>query len=236
MKFVGDGEKLKCLLDKTQKLVCYALSKDKVHLKQQSVNPNEESKSVSESDSVPQTKKIKLSESCQTLTDWQRYMMKGEMLSDISVTTAQTLLMKQFPNFNGSQPTFYQQRNQPVESVAYEKNQLQIIHCRGNHWVAVSSIGCENDFVYVYESLYTSLDETTKQVVSSQFHARCITMQPMQKQVDRTDCGLFAVTVITAICYGKDTSQMHFKQDEMRDHLLKCFKDKYMTVFLALNY
>ena len=74
LKFVGDEEKLKFLLDKTQKLVsnCYALSKDKVHLKQQSVNPNEESKSVSESDSVPQTKKIKLSESCETLTDWQR--------------------------------------------------------------------------------------------------------------------------------------------------------------------
>ena len=69
--------------------------KDKVHLKQQSVNPNEESKSVSESDSVPQTKKIKLSE-CETLTDWQRDMMKGEMLSDIPVTTAQTLLKKQF--------------------------------------------------------------------------------------------------------------------------------------------
>ena len=77
LKFVGDREKLKCLLDKTQKLACYALSKDQVHLKQQSVNPNEESKSVSESDSIPQTKKIKLSASCETLTVWQRDMMKS---------------------------------------------------------------------------------------------------------------------------------------------------------------
>ena len=102
LKFVGDREKLKFLLDETQKLVCYALSKDKVHLKQQSVNPNEESTSVSESDSVPLTKKIKLSESCETLTDWQRDMIKGEMLSDISVTTAQTLLKKQF-SFSSAQ-------------------------------------------------------------------------------------------------------------------------------------
>ena len=77
LKFVGDREKLKCLLDKTQKLACYALSKDQVRLKQQSVNPNEESKSVSESDSIPQTKKIKLSASCETLTVWQRDMMKS---------------------------------------------------------------------------------------------------------------------------------------------------------------
>ena len=55
---------------------------------------------MSESDSVPETKKMKLSESCETLTGWQRDMMKGEMLSDILVNIAQSLLKKQFPNFN----------------------------------------------------------------------------------------------------------------------------------------
>ncbi|KAL5503151.1 hypothetical protein EMCRGX_G010058 [Ephydatia muelleri] len=85
LKFVGDREKLKCLLDKTQKLACYALSKDQVHLKQQSVNPNEESKSVSESDSIPQTKKIKLSASYLTTkappgtsTEMPTFMPLGE--------------------------------------------------------------------------------------------------------------------------------------------------------------
>ena len=156
------------------------------------------------------------------------------MLSDIPVNTVQTLLKKQFPNFNGLQPTICQQRNQPVEIVV-DTNKLQIIHCRGNHWVAVSSVGCKNDSVYVFDSLYTFLDETTKQVVSRQFHARCIIMQPMQKQLGRTDCGLFALAVITAICHGKDPFQMHFKQEEMRDHLLKCFKDKYMTLFPCID-
>ena len=198
------------------------------------MNPNEESKSVSESDGVPQTKKIKLSESCETLIDWQRDIMKREMLSDIPVNTAQTLLKKQFPNFNGLQPTIHQQRNQPVEIVV-DTNQLQIIHSHSNHWVAVSSVGCKNDSVYVYDSLYTSLDEM--KVVSRQFHARCITMQPMQKlvHVGGADCGLFAVAVITAICHGKDPSQMHFKQEEMRDLLLKCFKDKCMTLFPCIE-
>ena len=70
LKFIGDREKLKCLLDKIKKLVCYEFSKDKVDLKQQSVNPYEESKSGSKSDGVPQTKKIKLSESCETVIDW----------------------------------------------------------------------------------------------------------------------------------------------------------------------
>ena len=51
----------------------------------------------------------------------------------------------------------------------------------------------------VYDSLYTSLDETTKVVVSSMFHTHCINMQPLQKQVGGTDCGLFAIAVITAI-------------------------------------
>ncbi len=82
------------------------------------------------------------------------------------------------------------------------------------------------------DSLYTSPDETTKEVISSLFHTRCrISMQPLQKQVGRTDCELFAVAVITAFSHSKDPSQMHFKQEEMRDHLLKCFKDKYITLF-----
>ena len=63
--------KLKCLLDKTQKLTSSALSKDKVrsaHLTQQ-LDHKEESESVV--DSVPETKKMKLSE-YETLTNWHK--------------------------------------------------------------------------------------------------------------------------------------------------------------------
>ena len=52
----------------------------------------------------------------------------------------------------------------------------------------------------IYNSLYTSLDETTKVTVSSLF-SFCVNMhmQPLQRQAGGTDCGLFAIAVITAL-------------------------------------
>lgn len=60
-------------------------------------------------------------------------------------------------------------------------------------------------------------------------------MQPMQKQVGGTDWGLFAVAVITAICYGKDLSQMEFKHKEMRDDLLKYLHDSISLHWIIKN-
>ena len=109
---------------------------------------------------------------------------------------------------------------------------MQIIHCRGNHWIVSSSIGCIKDSVNIYDSLNTSLDETTKVTVSSLF-GFCVNMhmQPLQRQVGGTDCGLFAIAVITAIAHGKNPTQLKFKQEEMRDHLLNCFKKEHVTLF-----
>ena len=105
---------------------------------------------------------------------------------------------------------------------------------RSIHWIVASSVGCIEDIVNIYDSLYTSLDGPTKMVVSSLFHARTnMHMQPLQKQVGGTDCGLFAIAVISAIAYGKDPSLLQFKQEEMREHLLNCFKNEYITLFLC---
>ena len=74
-------------------------------------------------------------------------------------------------------------------------------------------------------SLYTSLDETR---INMQ-------IQPLQEQVGGTDCGLFAIAVITAIAHGKDPSQLQVKHEERRDHLLKCFKDEHITLFPCIE-
>ena len=223
-----DSEKTRYLLDKTKKLVSSALPKDK-RPSEQVVHKEEGESSV---DEVPETKKIKLSVSeSENVTDWQRDIMRGEMLSDIAINIAQRLLKKQFPNLTGLQPTLYQLKDQTDEGVILE-NQLQVIHCRGNHWIVASSVGCTKGTVNIYDSIYASLDESTKTVVSSLFHARTnMHMQPLQKQVGATDCGLFAIAVISAIAYGKDLSQLQFKQEEMRQHLLNCFKNENITLF-----
>ena len=84
----------------------------------------------------------------------------------------------------------------------------------------------------IYDSLYTSFNETTKAIVSSLFHTHInVHIQPLQEQVGGTDCGLFAIAVATVIGHGKEPSQLQFKQDQMRDHLINCFKNEYITFF-----
>ena len=90
---------------------------------------------------------MKLSE-CKNLTDWQRDIMDGKMLSDIPINIVQCLLKKQFPDLKGLQPTVYQQRTQTVESIRQDEtveNQLQITHYHGNRWIVASSVGCIKD-------------------------------------------------------------------------------------------
>ena len=48
---------------------------------------------------------------------------------------------------------------------------LQILHCRGNHWCVVTSIGCCAGQVKVYDSLYRSIDQVTLNLISSLFGA-----------------------------------------------------------------
>ena len=124
LKFEVDSEKLSFLLDKTQKLVSSPLFKGKAQ-PPRFTHEVSHHKEKSETDEVPETKKMKLSE-CD-LTDCQSGIMKGEMLSDIPINIAQRLLKKQFSNLKGLQPTVYQQRNQAAESVCLMpvENQLQ---------------------------------------------------------------------------------------------------------------
>jgi len=54
------------------------------------------------------------------------------------------------------QLTLYQHTKRPSE------NELQIIHCRSNHWIIVfSSTGC----VDVYDSLFDEVDHATEKVI-----------------------------------------------------------------------
>ncbi len=92
---------------------------------------------------------------------------------------------------------------------------------------ANTSIGCpNNDSVSVYDSVFTSLDSRTVDVIKNHFTSRTIQVQPFQKQLGGKDCGLFSIAAITAIVYGEDPSQLKFIQAEMRNHLFTCFKNK----------
>ena len=58
-----------------------------------------------------------------------------------------------------------------------------------------------------------------------------IDINKMQRQIGSQDCGLFAITVSTALLHGLDVPQITFCQKEMRRHLISCFIAKSLTPF-----
>ena len=106
------------------------------------------------------------------------------------------------------------------------KTGVQIIFDRGNHWIVAANIHDDGTgAVKVYDSLYNCIDSKSKGVVKNLFEttAADISVVNMQKQHGSTDCGLFAIAVVTALLFGEDPSSLHFEQSCMRNHLLQCY-------------
>lgn len=154
---------------------------------------------------------------------------KGDLLSDLPINLAQHFLQSQFPQIEGLQSTLLQSKKRPPSGRL--KNQLQIVHGHRNHWIVVSSIKCEDGAVNVYDSLYDSLDASTREVVFNLFGRVGLNFVRTQKQSGGRDCGLFAIANATAIANGIDPLKLKFNQGAMRSHLVSCFKNKTMTLF-----
>ena len=70
---------------------------------------------------------------------------------------------------------------------------IQVLHNGQGHWVTISTIGCQQAEVDVFDSLFADERELNKQL-QSQIAALLHTDQDVaQQQEGRDDCGIFAV-------------------------------------------
>lgn len=81
-------------------------------------------------------------------------LINGHELNDLHMAASQALLMAKFPNIKGLSSTLA-----PVSLDEWNADYIQILHCNGNHWIAVSTKNCSCDQVNVYDSLYKHISE-----------------------------------------------------------------------------
>ena len=140
--------------------------------------------------------------------------MNAELSSD-EINYAQELLKLQFPNINGYQSTFLQDKPLDLTEDAV-KNKIQIIYCKSqHHWIAASTMQCTLGQVKVYDSVFTYCDKETEKVISNLFQWNTtkllITVSRCCKQKGVVDCGLYAIVYSTAIAFGDNPSKLKFK-------------------------
>ena len=124
-----------------------------------------------------------------TLTNLDRRLISdGEKLIDKHINSAQRILHEQFPNLNGLVVSFLQCRplNGPTS------NAIQILHIRGDYWVvAATSMGSK--IARVYDSVYSSLDQSSSKLITCFFavvvHAMLkLQMCKSRKVIVNVDC------------------------------------------------
>ena len=159
-----------------------------------------------------------------------------EWIDDDLIHAGQTLLQNQHPYMGGLQ--------KPALSAqfAMEPNAgefIQILCIRNNHWICVSTVGCQPSTINVFDSMYGFLDRQMKKLIADIMQTREKQIKvhycDVQWQSGGSDCGLFAVAFATSICCGVDPTTVAFEQRFMREHFLDCLQTKTMTMFPVRN-
>ena len=160
-------------------------------------------------------------------------ILQGLRLTDNHMNASQKLLKKQFASIEGLCNTL----KVTIKCyTAWIPNYLQILHSRGDHWITLTTIGCSDNHIFVFDSLYDNVDDATKNAVDRIFTGSHLSYctPPVPKQQGPVDCGLYAIAYAAYLAYGKDPCKLtthHFKHETMRCHLVKCIEQGLLTDF-----
>ena len=151
------------------------------------------------------------------------------MLNDKHINYSQEILRAQFQSVGivGLQSTLTFGNH---SSMVCGDKCLQIIHCRQNHWIVASTIKSYPE-VFIYDSLYESVDEPTMNKIKEVFgaHTSVKIATGISKQEGFADCGLFAIATCVSLVCGKQPSK--YLQNFMRTHLINCFENGMFVEF-----
>ncbi len=155
-----------------------------------------------------------------TTTDKER-ILAGEELNDQHINVAQGLLKQQFPEIGGLKLSLLQRKKQL--NVQDKKQCIQMIHCHGDHWIVTSTLLSEE--VKVYDSVYRTLDRTSKSIISNLFQTSTSTdLVQIHRQIGGRDCGVYAIAISTALAFREDPAGIKFDQPAMKRHLIACME------------
>lgn len=112
---------------------------------------------------------------------------------------------------------------------------VQIFNVCANHWVVVSTAGCQVGHINIYDSLNQNFtDDFAAQVTGLlSFAGKTVRLQwpEVQQQKGGSDCGLFAIANSLTLCRGEDPRSVQYHQGQMRTHFFSCLQAGVLTPF-----
>ena len=112
---------------------------------------------------------------------------------------------------------------------------VQIINT-GNYWVCLSTISCRPDTINVYDKLFQRVSPIairhSCRLLMHTGGSILFTNKKIQKQINSSDCGLFALAFATDLCHGIDPVTESYYQEKMHTHYVDCLNSLEMVPFL----
>ena len=113
---------------------------------------------------------------------------------------------------------------------------VQVLNVSGCHWITISTIGCQQGVVNVYDSIPScSVPLRTKEqiaaIICTQAKKIILEFPAVQSQRGSSDCGLFSLAFATSLCLGQNPVQTNYIQHTLRSHLLDCFTQRVISAF-----
>ncbi|XP_049324594.1 uncharacterized protein LOC125784832 isoform X1 [Astyanax mexicanus] len=112
---------------------------------------------------------------------------------------------------------------------------VQILNINDNHWIAASNIFCGSNEVCIYDSLNTTINKTTQQMLSWMLRPEAphfVLRKPaVQIQHSGSNCGVLALAFAAALCERIRPEECQFREKELRQRLYRGLVEKRVPEF-----
>ena len=115
-------------------------------------------------DTVPDKPSITDKWACGLSKKDESIILNGEWLTDKIIIAAQGLIKKAYPSVLGFQNT---NLGETLTFNVMKSEFVQVLHTGHCHWITISTIGCTNGNVNIYDSLYPALTTKLKNQIAS---------------------------------------------------------------------
>ncbi|XP_014663455.1 PREDICTED: uncharacterized protein LOC106806115 [Priapulus caudatus] len=156
----------------------------------------------------------------------------GHWLDDMHINFASGLLRDNYPSLQG-----FMSVQKVVQLMSQSMKFIQPLFVNGNHWVVVSNLfTSRSNTVRLYDSLpglnpYSNLLLQVASLLKTEHSNVVIELVEMHRQVGGSDCGVYAIASMVALCNSIEPSTIQWNQQMMRSHLVACFRDRKMEMF-----
>ena len=151
-------------------------------------------------------------------------LLQGIWLNDTDIFSFMIKLKRMFPNIQGMEdPVVIKHQPHMIDKM---KDFYRILHSRSNHWILITGNSDSNE-LNIYDSLYRrkiedELGDTISKIVTSNVVQNDhITFRVQRVQKQNLDfCGYFALSNLTALCFGLDPELLLFDENQIRAHFI----------------